>query len=187
MYEKAGPIMKKDTQRFKEHLANLYEKQMSVIVEQYRSGGNNNLPGFQEPLPSMIFIEEKNSKNGIVISPEENGVAVTLDTNLTGILVLEGIARDFVRQVRVLLGRSRLRVEHRIVLGIHTQFLQLQNAVSANLQYIAEETLGDSVDLAWIEQPIATNHVRIYGYVAEISLTPVPSESRRRLPLSKSE
>jgi isoleucyl-tRNA synthetase len=118
-----------------------------------------------------------------VISPEEDWVAVVLDTNLTGILVLEGFARDFVRQVQVRRGRSRLQVEQRVVLGIHTQFLQLQDEVSANLEYIAEETLGDSVYLASIEQPIATNHVRIYGYVAEISLTPVPSESRRRLPL----
>lgn len=76
---------------------------------------------------------------------DEAGVQVALLTTLNDDLVLEGMARDFVRQVQQLRKEANLEIENRIVVTFQAEEPKVGQAVSEWERYIKEETLADAV------------------------------------------
>jgi isoleucyl-tRNA synthetase len=92
-----------------------------------------------------IFTDELNVKTVEYVTATERRESVTLDTELTDDLRLEGIARALSRKVNELRRQASLRVEDRIRLLIDADG-DLRRAVEAHRDYLANETLADAID-----------------------------------------
>jgi isoleucyl-tRNA synthetase len=167
-FQKAGPILKKDVQNVNELLNSLSEQQKSDIAEQYESGDSINIPGWQEPLPTTLFVREFQPKEGIVVLTEGE-ILLALDTKIPDYLKLEGFVRELVRKIQVFRKDSGLRVEQRISIGIQTSSQELQKAVLTHKEYIAEETLAENVNFD-LENPLFKKNLKISNYQVEISI-----------------
>jgi isoleucyl-tRNA synthetase len=66
---------------------------------------------------------------------------VAIDARITAELVLEGMAREVVRQVQEVRKRSLLEMEDRIELSLCTESQKLRDAIEAHQKYIRAETL----------------------------------------------
>ena len=166
--KKAGPILKQDAQQVKNLLGSLDEKQMQEVITQFRADSSIAIPGWAERLPSSLFVEQFRPIKGIVLTTE-NDVTIALDTKLTQPLILEGLARDIVRQVQVLRKDSGMNVEQRIKLKIQTDSDILRSAVSEYQNYITEETLTESMDLP-DDAVVGSRSIQISGHRAEVSV-----------------
>ena len=78
---------------------------------------------------------------------ESNGIFAALETKLTPELVAEGIARDLVRNIQELRKSSGLAVSDRIHLRINQASLRLVKALHDFSDYIASETLAESLKI----------------------------------------
>ncbi|HEX6962910.1 MAG TPA: class I tRNA ligase family protein, partial [Lacipirellula sp.] len=75
----------------------------------------------------------------------DKGVVVVLATELTNELVQEGLARDFVRVVQDIRKDMGLEFTTRIEIGVGTHSAELRGAIETFREYIAAETLADSI------------------------------------------
>jgi isoleucyl-tRNA synthetase len=98
-----------------------------------------------EPELEAIFTDELNVKTVEYVPPTDRRESVTLDTEMTDDLRLEGIARAVSRKVNELRRQASLRVEDRIRLLIDADG-DLRRAVEAHRDYLANETLADAID-----------------------------------------
>ena len=80
---------------------------------------------------------------GWLVSTEGN-LTVALDVTISDELKSEGIARELVNRVQNLRKDSGLEVTDRILLKVDTNEL-IQNAISANKQYICNEVLANNI------------------------------------------
>jgi isoleucyl-tRNA synthetase len=76
---------------------------------------------------------------------DEGGYMAALDANLTEELVLEGLAREFVRRVQTLRKEADFNVSDRIEVK-YTASEKLAKAVAAFADYIRQETLTDKLE-----------------------------------------
>jgi isoleucyl-tRNA synthetase len=118
-----------------------------------------------ELLPDEVLVETK-QKEGFAVM-EDEGLVVALDTNLTPVLKLEGLARDLVRYVQDMRKAAKFNIADRIRLyvsgnGPTTQLLDSNLAV-----YIANETLAREVqrlpDRAALPATAYTQEVELDG------------------------
>ncbi|MEM1304160.1 MAG: DUF5915 domain-containing protein, partial [Planctomycetota bacterium] len=79
------------------------------------------------------------------------GVVVVLSTELTPELVAEGMARDLVRVIQDRRKERGLEFTDRIEVGIETDSPELRSAVEQFKDYLAGETLADSIVLEPLE------------------------------------
>src|SRR5690606_16283751 len=99
-----------------------------------------------------VSINEKNTTLAladVIISSQDiegwlvanaNGVTVALDVTITPELKNEGIARELVNRIQNLRKDNGFEVTNRIEVTLQNN-IELEAAVSQNLQYIKEETL----------------------------------------------
>ena len=99
---------------------------------------------------------------------EEIGTVVAIDTKLTDELILEGLARDFVRQVQNLRKESGFNVDDRIVIE-YAASGRLADAISAWADYIRQETLANS--LTPVSEGEGLQSVKLAGESVSLRLT----------------
>jgi len=133
-----------------------YGKQMKAIagmVAQFTSediasielnnGWSGDLDGEQIELELVDFEIVAQDIPGWLVSSEGN-LTVALDVTISEELKSEGIARELVNRVQNLRKDSGLEVTDRILLKIDTNEL-IQQAISANKEYICNEVLANDV------------------------------------------
>jgi isoleucyl-tRNA synthetase len=101
------------------------------------------------------------------------GTIVLLDRRITPELKLEGIARDIVRFVQNLRKDAELNLEDRIELSLVSEAEELNQSVVACGDYIARETLTNTISTKPLSEPSATADVKIDGQAMTIQLRKV--------------
>jgi isoleucyl-tRNA synthetase len=122
------------------------------------------------PALEAILLEELNIKSA---SYEGDGGALTLDTEISDDLKLEGLARDLVRKLQELRKQSGFAVEDRIQLSYEGGGLLLQ-ALERWRDYIATETLATSVTRGDGAAGARVELLSIEGHELRVSVTRVP-------------
>ena len=89
--------------------------------------------------PADLFISLKAQEGWTGVADRDTQVA--LDTRITEVLALEGMARDIIRQVQDLRKKSGLEMEDRIILHLETPSELLGKSIAGHRDYIASETL----------------------------------------------
>lgn len=89
--------------------------------------------------PADLFISLKAQEGWTGVADKDTQVA--LDTRITEVLALEGMARDIIRQVQDLRKKSGLEMEDRIILHLETSSELLGKSIAGHRDYIASETL----------------------------------------------
>lgn len=89
--------------------------------------------------PADLFINLKAQEGWTGVADRDTQVA--LDTRITEVLALEGMARDIIRQVQDLRKKSGLEMEDRIILHLETPSELLAKSIAGHRDYIASETL----------------------------------------------
>jgi len=89
--------------------------------------------------PADLFISLKAQEGWTGVADKDTQVA--LDTRITEVLALEGMARDIIRQVQDLRKKSGLEMEDRIILHLETASELLAKSIAGHRDYIASETL----------------------------------------------
>ena len=88
---------------------------------------------------SDLYISLKAKEGWTGVADKDTQVA--LDTRITEVLALEGMARDIIRQVQDLRKKSGLEMEDRIILHLDTSADALLKTIATHRDYIATETL----------------------------------------------
>jgi isoleucyl-tRNA synthetase len=113
-----------------------------------------------------VIKEELNVKQ--VNWSTEGEQAVSLDTNITEELKLEGLAREVVRFVQSARKEAGLEVDDRIHLTLNTDSEELNRAIKEHASYICSETLTTKLDKS-VENGQESEH-KIGDSVLNISL-----------------
>ncbi len=103
--------------------------------------------GTRLPLTAEEVLIEASAPEGYAVL-EEEGFLVALDTRLDEELILEGLARELVRQIQEARKDAGLAVSDRIHTYLAGLTPRLQSAVSAHHDYICGETLSLELHLA---------------------------------------
>jgi isoleucyl-tRNA synthetase len=135
-----------------------YGKLLNALRQQIPALGDAVLA----PLRSGQFVELTIDGNAVTLAPddvlvsteqasdwrcaEEAGIQIALSTVLTPELIGEGIARDFVRQVQQLRKDADLEITDRIRVYYATDDETVAAAIESWREYIARETLADSIE-----------------------------------------
>ena len=127
-------------------------KDMGAVMAAYKQNqwtlnadGTLNIGG--QTLASDLFEVRLVMKDGVAGQAfADNKAVVTLDTNVTGELKREGMARDFVRLVQTLRKDKDFNISDRIELCYSTSNPELAQALSENRDYVAEQVLAVKVD-----------------------------------------
>ena len=99
---------------------------------------------------------------------------VLLDKRITTELKLEGLARDVVRNVQNLRKTAELNIEDRIELSLQTESPQIQAAIGAFKDYIANETLALRITMDPLADGAASVDAQIEGDILNIALRRLP-------------
>jgi len=92
-----------------------------------------------------LLLAAKDNKGAQALSTQD--ALVVIDLNLTDDLLAEGIARDVVRTIQQARKDADLNVSDRIRLAIDAP-AAIAGAISANADYIKEQTLAESLELS---------------------------------------
>ncbi len=141
IYKAIGPKCGKLVNKAAEMIRSLSE----ADIDQIEKDGFKNLAIEKKEVtitPNDIEIRTENRENFIVESEEEQTVA--LNTVLTESLINEGLARDFVNRVQNMRKDSNFNVVDRILIFFEGPGV-LQNAITAQEEYIKNETLADKL------------------------------------------
>ena len=110
---------------------------------------------------------------------EDGDVLAALDTTLTHELVLEGMARDFVRGVQDLRKQAGLQIEDTIRL-VYSATGEEAEAIEAHADYIKTETLAEELVPGDAEDCAHHDDIKLGSHVAYAGLTRVGSLLDRR-------
>ena len=100
------------------------------------------------PADSFELAVESNDEAATVGALRSANVVVVLDTTVTAELASEGLARDVVRVLQEARRDAGLVVTDRITTQLHTDSSELAEAVETWRDYIAEQILATSLELA---------------------------------------
>jgi isoleucyl-tRNA synthetase len=114
----------------------------------------------------QIIQEELNVKE-IIVSQKADGI-VMLETKITHILKLEGLAREIIRHVQQFRKESGLNVEDRINLRLASENGNIKDSINNFTEMIKTETLA--VELTVLERDERSQKVSIEGAELFISL-----------------
>jgi isoleucyl-tRNA synthetase len=99
--------------------------------------------------PDDVLVDSK-SAQGFAFA-ETDGMLVALDTRLDRPLILEGIAREIVRNVQDARKAAGLDISDRIKLRVDTKKVDVSEALTDWRDYIAEQTLATEINSAAFE------------------------------------
>ncbi len=120
-------------------------------------------------LPEEVEVRAE-ARSGFAVA-SEGAYLAALQTDLTHDLVLEGLAREFVRHVQELRKQVRLDIADRIHLQVDAS-PELAQAIAAHRQYIMGEVLALSLDegMSQVESDPHTAELEFDGEQAKIGL-----------------
>ncbi|MDR1733852.1 MAG: isoleucine--tRNA ligase [Oscillospiraceae bacterium] len=154
-FKAAGAVLKKDVNRFKEHLLSLTPADHEAIAAALSEEGEITVPGWGTPLAPGLFTLSKQTKPGIASAQcQTPDLTIALDTNLTDALRKEGLVRDLIRQCQILRKEADFAVEQRIHLGLQADNDSLAATVAEAEKAIAAEVLAQTVALGSVLAPI---------------------------------
>jgi len=140
-----GKRLGKDLGPFKAHLDALNQKPEEVarLLAELEAGRTVRLLDHEIRLDDMLV--DRGPKDDRLIATAQ-GVTVLLDTRLTEDLILEGLAREVVNRIQNFRKDSGLQVSDRIHIEVQASG-ELERAVVRFKEYIAQETLGQSLEV----------------------------------------
>jgi isoleucyl-tRNA synthetase len=118
-------------------IAALGEPEIQALLD----GQTLPIEGESIELEHVIIIQEATGEGAVETS---GGVTVELDTRISEVLKLEGLARELVSKVQAARKEAGLAVEDRIVLSLKTDSQDLQVAIKTHQEMIAREVLATS-------------------------------------------
>ena len=121
------------------------------------------------PELEAILLEELNIKTATYAG---EGGSLTLDTDISEDLKLEGLARDLVRKIQELRKQSGFAVEDRIRLAYEGDGVLVQ-ALERWRDFIATETLALSIERGALPEGASTEVLRIEGNALTVSVVQV--------------
>lgn len=145
-HKTAGPKLKGLVKGAQQALAEMGASQTSKIAAGVRSGEKVSIEvsGVALELDSEDVSVVTFSKEGYAAS-EESGYVVAVDTELSEELLLEGMARDIVRNIQEMRKKAGFEISDRIELRIIDPQERVQTVLDRFGDYIAQETLSLSV------------------------------------------
>tara|TARA_B100000029_G_scaffold396679_1_gene394773 strand:- start:171 stop:656 length:486 start_codon:yes stop_codon:yes gene_type:complete len=123
--------------------------------------------------PEDLVVERVPAEGLAVVS--DFGCTVAVDTTMTRDLLLEGLMRDFVRQVQNLRKDADLNVTDRIKVYTETDG-DLADAIEVHADYIKAETLAVDIHIGASSEAVTTADIKISGSAARIGVTRVQAE-----------
>lgn len=123
--------------------------------------------------PEDLVVERVPAEGLAVVS--DFGCTVAVDTTITRDLLLEGLMRDFVRQVQNLRKDADLNVTDRIKVYTETDG-DLADAIEVHADYIKAETLAVDIHIGTSSEAVTTADIKISGSAARIGVTRVQAE-----------
>jgi len=150
-----------------------YGKEVQTIIKMARAGDAYVLDDGRVEVG--VYTLEKNeveigfkAKEGYDVASEE-GIVVSLDTELTEALKQEGTARDIIRAIQDLRKEADYKVDDRIKVGIETNE-EIKQAIDAFKDYIAGETLANDIQYKTLEQADKEKELSLNGETLKLSI-----------------
>ncbi|MFW7378241.1 MAG: isoleucine--tRNA ligase [Oligoflexus sp.] len=140
-----GKRLGKDMREFQKFLAELSQDPEKVATFLSDLEQNSKTSWQSYDLGLEDFLIDRSPMDDRLIATE-SGVTILLDTTLTDELIIEGLAREIVNRIQNFRKDSGLQVTDRIALQIAAAG-QLEAAVKNHGDYIAAETLAESLEL----------------------------------------
>ncbi|RYZ57359.1 MAG: hypothetical protein EOP07_10090 [Proteobacteria bacterium] len=140
-----GKRLGKDLNAFKTELEALNQapQKVATLINQLESGTKVEMMGHSFDLED--FLVDRGPKDDRLIATAQ-GATVLLDTHLTEALIMEGLAREFVNRIQNFRKDSGLMVSDKITIQVKASD-ELNKVVATFKDYIAGETLGQSLDI----------------------------------------
>jgi isoleucyl-tRNA synthetase len=140
-----GKRLGKDLNAFKTELEALNQapQKVATLINQLESGTKVDMMGHSFDLED--FLVDRGPKDDRLIATAQ-GATVLLDTHLTEALIMEGLAREFVNRIQNFRKDSGLMVSDKITIQVKASD-ELNKVVATFKDYIAGETLGQSLDV----------------------------------------
>jgi isoleucyl-tRNA synthetase len=136
------------------------------------------LDGTQAELTDEEVLVDVTEREGFNVA-EDGDVLAALDTTLTHELILEGMARDFVRGVQDLRKQAGLQIEDTIRL-VYSATGEEAEAIQSHADYIKAETLAAELVPGDAEDCTHHDDVKLGHGVAYVGLTRVGSLLEQR-------
>jgi isoleucyl-tRNA synthetase len=156
-FKTAGQVLKGDAQKVKNILAEVGPTEMKALVKLYKSG-KISVAGFKN-LSSELFTLNYKAKSEYVIATE-NDKTVVLDITIDENLMMEGLARELIRQIQLLRKEADFKVEERIVVSFDTESDTLKSVITKYIDRIKAEILAkDVVDI--IKKPSLKKEIEV--------------------------
>ena len=133
-----GPRLGKQVKSLAATLTTLQEVDAEK-VRQLAFGHSTEVDGIQLD-PEDVHVEMQPSSERELVAASGN-LVVSIDSEITDALRLEGLARDVVNRIQKMRKDAGMKVDDRIELGIHTESSDLIAAVEQNHDLIKTETL----------------------------------------------
>jgi isoleucyl-tRNA synthetase len=156
----AGEYLRGNLRHLLSALEALDDNGRAIVVEQIDAGWDVKVPGFEQPVPPIVFRIEgaPNPRYGVA---EENGLLVALDMQVPDALKREGLIRDLVRKLQVARKDAGLSVSQRIELGLETEDDTIREAIREHEEYIKDELLATSLEHGVLEPFCAKTDVNL--------------------------
>ncbi len=146
-FKVAGAVLKQNVNKMKQTLENLSSDEMRALTSAVITGGDVEVPGWDEKYEASIFAVQSKTKEGVVSAEFAENSVVALDIVLTDELLKEGVVRDIIRQCQVARKDAGYQVEQRINASINVDDEFIINALTEKLSFIASELLADCLVL----------------------------------------
>ena len=163
-----GPRFGKNAGKVNAALKSMPQDDLAAALEQNPAGFSIEIEGESFPVLLEDVTIEQEWPEGLAHAEGHNFV-VAVNTELTGELIAEGIARDVVRHVQQLRKDAGLEMNARIRLRYDTGAEELASAVDGWMDYIKAETLALSVDRGLLDEPDRT--AKVGGFDIKLALS----------------
>jgi isoleucyl-tRNA synthetase len=152
----------------------------TTVATAFRAGENVSvtLDGAEARLTDEEVLVDVTEREGFNVA-EDGDVLAALDTTLTHELILEGMARDFVRGVQDLRKQAGLQIEDTIRL-VYSATGEEAEAIQSHADYIKAETLAAELVPGDAEDCTHHDDVKLGHGVAYVGLTRVGSLLEQR-------
>ncbi len=121
--------------------------------------------------PADVLVSTQQSAGWV--TAEDRGLQIALSTELTPELIRGGMARDFIRQVQQLRKEADLEIEDRIRIFYHTDDEDVKQALAEHREYIAAETLADSIEYSAsvpdFLKAVSIGNAKVFIWIAKVA------------------
>ena len=134
------------------------------------------IPGWGEKLSPDLFIKQTKPRKELVVGTE-GGITLALDTKLDENLIIEGMARDIIRQCQVLRKDANFMVEQRITVCFKATDPLLLKTIDTFAEHIKEEILAREIVNEMIS-PHMTREVTLGNAKLTLSIAPFNTQEK---------